>query len=649
MGQADINFTFASPVVRWQNPTRSSLVVDISVHTDVVSYRQDGNSKDLELAVVKLSGTYSVLWSGTKTAPNNGVVQPGNPVTLKNISVGPGDALLFTHRNKLDTPLGGSGATAWFDAATITCIVPALKITQSGSNAVLSWPASFTGFALQQNSDLTTTNWMDATNAVNPAGQENQVLLTFSELSGKSFYRLKRQPPLNVSRMPVPPRVWGTWNDFADPINFSWANSTNVNEAYIHTLCDWWATNGMRAAGWKYIVLEENWQTGLDANGRFLVNTNANKFPSGLTNLCTYIKSKGFIPGIYTSVSANHGGITCEGFAGTCYTNLDKHFQQFADWGFAFVFCDVCSGYYPWTDVPNNLMNGLDAQYLQRINLINEAINKTGKSMSWLDVTPPGSQNGFWSPLGYGQQNITFTFPEGGDRWDFIPGNVTQAEIVERTATNSVNGWYQYTQPGHYFYQGLLSFQLWEANYKLSFCLQAMTCGAMFIDSGLPHIFSTPTDHTLTNTYPYLGPYAWPPSTWDGPASLGFYKTNQEIAAIHQDPAVVPAQRVWSNGLSTIWSRPLGRKELPSDYALLLINASTTNQAIAVPFTLFAPTNSYFAFRDVVAQTNCPTATNTAIFTVTPTNCMMFRLSPPAATVTASPIATKNAKAVLGF
>ena len=121
MAQADINFTFDSPIARWQNPTGSALVVDIGVDTDVVSFRHDANSTQLELAIVKMSGsTFTVLWSDTTIAPNNGVIQPGGPVTLQNVSLGANDALLFTYRNKLDTPLGGNGSTAWYDLASVT-------------------------------------------------------------------------------------------------------------------------------------------------------------------------------------------------------------------------------------------------------------------------------------------------------------------------------------------------------------------------------------------------------------------------------------------------------------------------------------------------------------------------------------------------
>ena len=66
---------------------------------------------------------------------------------------------------------------------------PALTITHSGEGVVVAWPAAFADFVLQENSDLTSTNWVDVTNSVNFVGGENQV--NISSLGGNNFYRLR--------------------------------------------------------------------------------------------------------------------------------------------------------------------------------------------------------------------------------------------------------------------------------------------------------------------------------------------------------------------------------------------------------------------------------------------------------------------------
>jgi hypothetical protein len=62
-------------------------------------------------------------------------------------------------------------------------------ITVSGGNLLLSWPSPPGNFVLQQNSDLTTTNWMTVTNLSTITDFQNQVILP--PAAGSQFYRLK--------------------------------------------------------------------------------------------------------------------------------------------------------------------------------------------------------------------------------------------------------------------------------------------------------------------------------------------------------------------------------------------------------------------------------------------------------------------------
>jgi hypothetical protein len=66
---------------------------------------------------------------------------------------------------------------------------PTLSIAQSGTSVIVSWPASFTGFVLQENPDITTINWTDVTNSVDIVGDENQV--TISRSDANNFFRLR--------------------------------------------------------------------------------------------------------------------------------------------------------------------------------------------------------------------------------------------------------------------------------------------------------------------------------------------------------------------------------------------------------------------------------------------------------------------------
>jgi hypothetical protein len=65
----------------------------------------------------------------------------------------------------------------------------ALGVALSGTNLVLSWPSPPGDFVLQQNSDLTTTNWLTVTNAPVITNFQNQVILPTA--TGNQFYRLE--------------------------------------------------------------------------------------------------------------------------------------------------------------------------------------------------------------------------------------------------------------------------------------------------------------------------------------------------------------------------------------------------------------------------------------------------------------------------
>jgi len=75
-------------------------------------------------------------------------------------------------------------------AAIHTSGAPLLRVQLTATNTVLvAWPAPSTGFSLQQNGVLGTTNWLGVTNATVVVGGENQVII--SPPTGNTYYRLK--------------------------------------------------------------------------------------------------------------------------------------------------------------------------------------------------------------------------------------------------------------------------------------------------------------------------------------------------------------------------------------------------------------------------------------------------------------------------
>src|SRR5690349_13631416 len=79
----------------------------------------------------------------------------------------------------------------------------------------------------------------------------------------------------------TPPMGWNSWNNFG----------CNINEALIKSTAAAMATNGMKAAGYQFINLDDCWQGGRDPSGT--ITADPAKFPSGIKALADYVHAKG--------------------------------------------------------------------------------------------------------------------------------------------------------------------------------------------------------------------------------------------------------------------------------------------------------------------------------------------------------------------
>src|SRR5271154_7380093 len=99
----------------------------------------------------------------------------------------------------------------------------------------------------------------------------------------------------------TPPMGWNSWNKFA----------CNVSEDLIKSVADAIATNGMKDAGYQYVVIDDCWQVGRDENGNIVVDPQ--HFPAGMKALADYVHSKGLKFGLYSDA----GTKTCAGRPGS--------------------------------------------------------------------------------------------------------------------------------------------------------------------------------------------------------------------------------------------------------------------------------------------------------------------------------------------
>jgi alpha-galactosidase len=123
----------------------------------------------------------------------------------------------------------------------------------------------------------------------------------------------------------TPPMGWNSWNKF----------ECNVSESLIKEMADALVTSGMRDAGYRYIVIDDCWQIGRDAEGNIIPDPD--RFSSGMKALADYIHSKGLKFGLYSCAGLK----TCQERPGSRgYEFQDA--RQYASWGVDYLKYDWC-------------------------------------------------------------------------------------------------------------------------------------------------------------------------------------------------------------------------------------------------------------------------------------------------------------------
>ncbi|WPH02471.1 putative alpha-galactosidase [Acrodontium crateriforme] len=131
----------------------------------------------------------------------------------------------------------------------------------------------------------------------------------------------------NVSLLPTPPMGFNNWARF----------QCNLNEQLFVETADAMASNGLLAAGYDRLNLDDCWMTHQRAADGQL-QWDPEKFPRGLIWLGQYFKARGFHFGIYEDA----GNATCGGYPGSLgYEAIDA--KTFGDWGIDYLKLDACN------------------------------------------------------------------------------------------------------------------------------------------------------------------------------------------------------------------------------------------------------------------------------------------------------------------
>jgi alpha-galactosidase len=133
-------------------------------------------------------------------------------------------------------------------------------------------------------------------------------------------------PAIDNGLARTPPMGWNSWNKFA----------CDVSEDAVRGVAAAMAKNGMKDAGYQYIVIDDCWQISRDAEGN--IQADPKHFPSGIKALADYVHSLGMKFGLYSDA----GRKTCGGRPGSRgYEFQDA--RTYAAWGVDYLKYDWCS------------------------------------------------------------------------------------------------------------------------------------------------------------------------------------------------------------------------------------------------------------------------------------------------------------------
>ncbi len=298
----------------------------------------------------------------------------------------------------------------------------------------------------------------------------------------------------------LPPMGWNSWNYFAG----------KVTAADIRAAADAVASNGMRDAGYVYIIIDDTWQGTRDRSGQIRPNA---RFPD-MKALSDYVHAKGLKLGIYSSP----GSTTCAGFAGS-FRHEAQDAKTYARWGVDYLKYDLC-GFRSTMDVaaPDSVpaqMQMMQAAYLK----MHRALQATGRPI-------------VYSLCQYGWDSVWRWAPQvGGNLWrttgDIKPEWDRIYAIVSMQAGLSA-----YAGPGHWNDPDMLEVgngKLTLAEDRAHFSWWAMLAAPLIAGNDLAHM---------------------------KPQVLEVL-TNRAVIAVDQDALGKQGQRVYADGEMEVWTRSL--------------------------------------------------------------------------------------------
>ncbi|HEY6372716.1 MAG TPA: glycoside hydrolase family 27 protein [Candidatus Sulfotelmatobacter sp.] len=311
----------------------------------------------------------------------------------------------------------------------------------------------------------------------------------------------------------TPPMGWNSWNRFA----------CKVTAEDVRAAADAIASNGMKAAGYVYVNIDDCWQGDRDEQGRIRPSA---KFPD-MKGLVDYIHSKGLKAGIYSSP----GPKTCAKYEGS-YGHEEQDAQEYAKWGFDYLKYDWCSAEKVYR------RSDMTAAYQK----MHDALVRAGRPM-------------VYSLCQYGYERVwRWGASVGGNLWR------TTEDITDHYDRMSVIGFDQdglepFAGAGHWNDPDMLEVGNGGMNHD-----EYMTHMSLWALLAAPLLAGNDLSKMNQETLDIL--------------------TNKEVIAVDQDAKGVQGHRVAQEGPLEVWAKPLA----DGSVAVGLFNRGESTNPITVNF-----------------------------------------------------------------
>ncbi|ONH61617.1 hypothetical protein CcI49_05245 [Frankia sp. CcI49] len=372
---------------------------------------------------------------------------------------------------------------------------------------------------------------------------------------------VNRQVSAGLAR--TPPMGWNSWN----------ALGAAATEQDIRAAADALVNSGMRAAGYRYVIIDDGWQApARTAGGRLAADPQ--RFPTGIAALADHVHARGLLLGLYSSP----GTATCQGLPGS-FGHESADAATFAAWGVDYLKYDACT-------YPSLRPAGTDARRWLRAGFarMRNALDATGRPIVFsinpsADGDPQAVTPWEWAPSVAHLWRVT---NDQAPCWtstqplDGYPG-VCLTDNLDATARWTASG-----GPGHWNDLDMLTIGLTPATAN-PFVEQL---AELATGTDAPALDDTEARSELGLWAMLASPLIAGNDLTTMTESTRAILTNTAVLAVDQDPLGAPATRVARDDGVLLWSRPLAG----GDLAVLAVNrgdrartATVTGAELALP------------------------------------------------------------------